>query len=50
MMPAVNDIAFVRYAIPDLDRMAQFLADFGLHTVHKDAPKSRAISTRSAAD
>ena len=36
-MPAVNDIAFVRYAIPDLDRMAQFLADFGLHTVHKDA-------------
>ena len=37
MMPAVNDIAFVRYAIPDLDRVAQFLADFGLHTVHKDA-------------
>jgi len=36
-MPAVNDIAFVRYAIPDLDRVAQFLADFGLHTVHKDA-------------
>ena len=34
-MPAVSDIAFVRYAIPDLDRMEQFLRDFGLHTALK---------------
>ncbi len=34
-MPAVSDIAFVRYAIPDLDRMEQFLHDFGLRTVSK---------------
>jgi catechol 2,3-dioxygenase-like lactoylglutathione lyase family enzyme len=34
-MPAVSDIAFVRYAVPDLDRMERFLLDFGLRTVSK---------------
>ena len=46
-MPAVNDIAFVRYAVPDLDRMEQFLADFGLHTVRKDAT---ALYSRACGD
>jgi catechol 2,3-dioxygenase-like lactoylglutathione lyase family enzyme len=46
-MPAVSDIAFVRYAIPDLDRMEQFLADFGLHTVHKDGT---ALYSRACGD
>jgi catechol 2,3-dioxygenase-like lactoylglutathione lyase family enzyme len=36
-MPAVSDIAFVRYSVPDLDRTEQFLHDFGLHTVRKTA-------------
>jgi len=36
-MPAVSDIAFVRYAVPDLDRMEVFLHDFGLRTVRKTA-------------
>jgi len=34
-MPAVTDIAFVRYAVPDLDRMERFLLDFGLRAVSK---------------
>jgi catechol 2,3-dioxygenase-like lactoylglutathione lyase family enzyme len=46
-MPAVSDIAFVRYAIPDLDRMQQFLQDFGLHTVHKSAT---ALYSRACGD
>jgi catechol 2,3-dioxygenase-like lactoylglutathione lyase family enzyme len=46
-MPAVSDIAFVRYAIPDLDRMEQFLRDFGLHTVRKDAT---ALYSRACGD
>jgi catechol 2,3-dioxygenase-like lactoylglutathione lyase family enzyme len=46
-MPAISDIAFVRYAIPDLDRMEQFLHDFGLHTVRKDAT---ALYTRACGD
>lgn len=46
-MPAVSDIAFVRYAIPDLDRMEQFLRDFGLHTVRKSAT---ALYSRACGD
>ena len=46
-MPAVSDIAFVRYAVPDLDRMEQFLLDFGLHTVRKDAT---ALYSRACGD
>ena len=30
-MIAVQDIAFVRYQVTDLDRMENFLTDFGLH-------------------
>ncbi|WP_321927465.1 VOC family protein [Paraburkholderia guartelaensis] len=30
-MITVEDIAFVRYQVTDLERMQQFLADFGLH-------------------
>ena len=36
-MPVVSDIAFVRYGVPDLDRMERFLHDFGLRTVRKDS-------------
>jgi catechol 2,3-dioxygenase-like lactoylglutathione lyase family enzyme len=32
-MSIIQDIAFVRYQVPDLDRMQAFLADFGLPTV-----------------
>lgn len=32
-MITVKDIAFVRYQVDDLERMEQFLADFGLHRV-----------------
>jgi catechol 2,3-dioxygenase-like lactoylglutathione lyase family enzyme len=32
-MSPIQDIAFVRYAVTDLDRLQSFLADFGLHTV-----------------
>ena len=46
-MPAISDIAFVRYAVPDLDRMEQFLRDFGLHTVRKDAT---ALYSRACGD
>jgi catechol 2,3-dioxygenase-like lactoylglutathione lyase family enzyme len=46
-MPVVSDIAFVRYAVPDLDRMQQFLLDFGLHTVRKDAT---ALYSRACGD
>jgi catechol 2,3-dioxygenase-like lactoylglutathione lyase family enzyme len=46
-MPAVSDIAFVRYAIPDLDRMEQFLHDFGLRTVRKSAA---ALYSRACGD
>lgn len=31
-MSPVQDIAFVRYQVTDLDRMSSFLQDFGLHT------------------
>ena len=43
-MSPIHDIAFVRYQVTDLDRMQDFLADFGLHTVHRtaDALYSRA--------
>jgi catechol 2,3-dioxygenase-like lactoylglutathione lyase family enzyme len=46
-MPAVSDIAFVRYAVPDLDRMEQFLHDFGLRTVRKT---STALYSRACGD
>jgi hypothetical protein len=32
-MSPVQDIAFVRYTVTDLDRAQSFLNDFGLHTV-----------------
>ena len=32
-MSPIQDIAYVRYSVPDLDRLQSFLADFGLHTV-----------------
>ena len=35
-MIKVTDIAFVRFRAPDLDRMEQFLGDFGLGTAHRD--------------
>ena len=30
-MIAIEDIAFVRYAAPDLELMERFLLDFGMH-------------------
>lgn len=36
-MIQVRDIAYVRYQVPDLDRQAAFLADFGLHASHRSA-------------
>ncbi len=36
-MIKVTDVAFVRFRAPDLDRMEQFAADFGLVTAHRDA-------------
>lgn len=35
-MIAVQDIAYVRYQVTDLDRMEAFLADFGLHRVERN--------------
>ncbi len=34
-MIAIQDIMYVRYQAPDLDRMEQFLVDFGLHRAHR---------------
>ena len=36
-MSPIQDIAFVRYQVTDLDRMQSFLDDFGLHTVVRSA-------------
>ena len=36
-MIKVDDIAFVRFTAPDLDKMEAFLADFGLARAHRDA-------------
>ncbi|HEY2187868.1 MAG TPA: VOC family protein [Caldimonas sp.] len=36
-MSPIQDIAFVRYTVPDLDREQSFLADFGLHTAARTA-------------
>ena len=36
-MIKVDDIAFVRFAAPDLDKMEAFLTDFGLTRAHRDA-------------
>lgn len=33
----IEDIAFVRFRAPDLDRMHDFLQDFGLQVIHHDA-------------
>jgi catechol 2,3-dioxygenase-like lactoylglutathione lyase family enzyme len=33
LVSPIQDIAFVRYTVTDMDRMQAFLADFGLHTV-----------------
>lgn len=38
-MIVVEDIAYVRYQVTDLDTQERFLADFGLHRVHRDADK-----------
>ena len=38
-MIAVRDLAYVRYAAPDLDAMQAFLADFGLHLVERTATR-----------
>jgi catechol 2,3-dioxygenase-like lactoylglutathione lyase family enzyme len=38
-MIAVADIAWVRYAAPDLDLMEAFLEDFGLHRAQRTATK-----------
>ncbi len=46
-MAAVSDIAFVRYAVPDLDLMERFLQDFGLQTVSKSGS---ALYSRACAD
>ena len=35
-MIKVRDIAYVRFAAPDLDRMERFLCDFGLAVAHRD--------------
>ncbi|MCP5057896.1 MAG: glyoxalase [bacterium] len=35
-MIKITDVAFVRFRAPDLDKMEQFLDDFGLMTVHRD--------------
>lgn len=44
-MIAVQDIAFVRYRVTDLDRMERFLRDFGLHPA---ARTSTALYMRAA--
>ena len=44
-MSPIQDIAFVRYTVTDLDRAQSFLADFGLHTV---ARTSHALYSRAA--
>lgn len=36
-MITVADLAYVRYTAPDLERMEQFLLDFGLHSSARDA-------------
>lgn len=38
-MIVVSDIAYVRYRAPDLDRMEQFLLDFGLHRLQRTPTK-----------
>lgn len=38
-MISVEDIAWVRYAAPDLDLMEAFLTDFGLHRVQRTADR-----------
>jgi catechol 2,3-dioxygenase-like lactoylglutathione lyase family enzyme len=45
MTSPIQDIAFVRYQVTDLDRLEAFLADFGLHTV---ARTPDALYTRAA--
>lgn len=44
-MITVQDIAFVRYQVTDLDRMERFLLDFGLH---RAARTERALYMRAA--
>lgn len=44
-MSPIQDIAFVRYQVTDLDRLQAFLADFGLHTV---ARTPQALYSRAA--
>jgi len=35
-MIKVSDVAYARFAAPDLDRMETFLLDFGLTRQHRD--------------
>ncbi len=44
-MSPIQDIAFVRYQVTDLERMQGFLADFGLHTA---ARTPQALYSRAA--
>jgi catechol 2,3-dioxygenase-like lactoylglutathione lyase family enzyme len=47
MMQTIQDIAYVRYAAPDLDRMEAFLTDFGLHRLQRT---ERALYMRGAGE
>jgi catechol 2,3-dioxygenase-like lactoylglutathione lyase family enzyme len=50
-MVKVTDIAFVRFAAPDLDRMERFLVDFGLSRVlrdQSDEPEEGALYMRGS--
>lgn len=47
-MITVQDIAFVRYQVTDLDRMDRFLNDFGLHCVER-TPKALYMRATGAA-
>ena len=44
-MSPIQDIAFVRYTVPELDRLQPFLADFGLHEA---ARTGQALYSRAA--
>ena len=52
-MIAIQDIVYVRYQAPDLDRMESFLRDFGLIRAHRTARslymRSRGPMPRQAA-
>jgi len=47
-MIKVRDIAYVRFAAPDLDAMERFLVDFGLHVSSRDGERIHARGTDPA--